>query len=153
MVWNGGEDEDEEWEMDGNGKWMGMGNGFPSLQRRGGRAIKKKFPFRKGRGRGGRSHTMYQNAFRNVTCKRPPPSAPLRWLRSILLMAQPPLLFQEGNPSSISHSPFRILHFPFLISHVSLLISLSLSHSPFAFPDPLSRPRVTSARRGADARG
>ena len=31
-----------------NGKWMGMGNGFPSLQRRGGRAIKKKSPFRKG---------------------------------------------------------------------------------------------------------
>src|SRR2546426_12584646 len=28
---------------------------FPSLQRRGGRAIKKKFPFRKRRGRGGRS--------------------------------------------------------------------------------------------------
>src|SRR2546425_1005184 len=26
-----------------------------------------------------------------------PPSAPLRWLRSILLMAQPPLLHKEGN--------------------------------------------------------
>src|SRR5882724_13340389 len=25
------------------------------------------------------------------------PSAPLRWLRSILLMAQPPLLHKEGN--------------------------------------------------------
>src|SRR5258705_6181319 len=122
---------------------MGTGNGFPSLQRRGGRAIKKKLPFRKGRGRGGRSHTMYQNAFRNVTCKRPPPSAPLRWLRSILLMAQPPLLFQSvPGGESIFHFAFSIFHshFPFLISHVSLLISLSLSHSLFALPDTLSRP-------------
>ena len=29
------------------------------------------------------------------------PSAPPRWLRSFLLMAQPPLLFKEGNSRSM----------------------------------------------------
>src|SRR5207244_5589606 len=33
------------------------------------------------------------------------PSAPLRWLRSIFLMAQPPLLFQEGNTLSLPPCP------------------------------------------------
>src|SRR5437867_2554399 len=50
--------------------WPGA---FPSLKRRGGCAIKKccEATFERRR-RGGRSHTMFQNAFGNVTCERPP---------------------------------------------------------------------------------
>ena len=33
------------------------------------------------------------------------PSAPLRWLRGIFLVAQPPLLCEEGNAASHASSP------------------------------------------------
>ena len=36
-------------------------------------------------------------AFRNTSAIPTTPSAPLRWLRIYSLMAQPPLLYQEGN--------------------------------------------------------
>jgi hypothetical protein len=52
-------------------------------------------PFRS-RGRGGRSATILQNGFRNPIAERPPRLRPLRWLRNILLMAQPPLLPRRG---------------------------------------------------------
>ena len=41
--------------------------------------------------------TSSKNAFRNTSAIRTTPSAPLRWLRIFFLMAQPPLLYQEGN--------------------------------------------------------
>ncbi len=69
-------------------------NVFPSLQRRGGRAIKKMMPKATKVGADGVVSP------RNISSQMTTPSAPLRWLRSIFLMAQPPLLFQEGNPSS-----------------------------------------------------
>src|SRR5215475_4579162 len=37
------------------------------------------------------------NAFRNTSAIPTSPSAPLRWLRIFFLMAQPPLLYQEGS--------------------------------------------------------
>src|SRR2546426_9578466 len=70
---------------------------FPSLQRRGGRAIRKKPPFRKGAA-GGVAH----KSCCETRCETWPvsdhPVCALRWLRIILLMAQPPLLCKEGNP-------------------------------------------------------
>src|SRR5467141_1771656 len=50
--WVGGEmDGSGEWV--GGGEWMGVENGFPSLERRGGCAINRIDPFLKGRRRGG----------------------------------------------------------------------------------------------------
>jgi hypothetical protein len=36
-------------------------------------------------------------AFLNTSAILTTPSAPLQWLRIFFLMAQPPLLYQEGN--------------------------------------------------------
>jgi len=44
---------------------------FPSLPRRGGRAIKKLTPFRKWRGRGGQSQVKFPNAFQKVSSGLP----------------------------------------------------------------------------------
>ena len=41
--------------------------------------------------------TSLRNAFGNTSAISTTPSAPLRWLRGLFLMAQPPLLYQEGN--------------------------------------------------------
>src|SRR5881396_807044 len=57
----------------------GAGPPFPSSQRRGGR--RPGWSVRRNRG------------FAGLTT----PSAPLRWLRSIFLVAHPPLLCEEGN--------------------------------------------------------
>src|SRR5215831_15863306 len=38
-----------------------------------------------------------KSAFRNTSSIPTTPSAPLRWLRIFFLMAQPPLLYREGN--------------------------------------------------------
>jgi hypothetical protein len=38
-----------------------------------------------------------KSAFRNTLAIPTTPSEPLRWLRIFFLMAQPPLLYQEGN--------------------------------------------------------
>src|SRR5882672_11481319 len=62
---------------------------FPSLERRGGCAINKTLPFRNGAD----GVVAHEKRFAELTT----PSAPLRWLRSIFLMAQPPLLSEEGN--------------------------------------------------------
>jgi len=44
-----------------------------------------------------RMEPLLRNAFRNTSAVPTTPSAPLRWLRIFLLMAQPPLLYQEGS--------------------------------------------------------
>src|SRR5215470_6513278 len=45
------------------------------------------------------------NAFRNTSANPTTPSAPLRWLRIFFLMAQPPLLYQEGSGAPNSFRP------------------------------------------------
>src|SRR5215467_2451974 len=40
---------------------------------------------------------LVRNAIRNTSAIPTTPSAPLRWLRRFFLMAQPPLLYQEGS--------------------------------------------------------
>src|SRR5215467_8157560 len=48
---------------------------------------------------------LLRNAFRNASAIPTTPSAPVRWLRIFVLMAQPPLLYKEGNcqPDIRSH--------------------------------------------------
>src|SRR5215813_14238517 len=48
-----------------------------------------------------------KNAFRNTSAISTTPSAPLRWLRIFFLMAQPPLLRQEGNCQPYIHSQLQ----------------------------------------------
>ncbi len=68
---------------------------FPSLQRRGGCAIKKILRSNLiSRRRGGQSGEIFRlEHFAELTT----PSAALWWLRDFLLMPQTPLLFKEGN--------------------------------------------------------
>src|SRR5215475_12865311 len=54
-----------------------------------------------------RMEPFLRNAFRNASAIRTTPSAPLRCLRIFLLMAQPPLLYQEGNSQPSIHSRIR----------------------------------------------
>src|SRR2546427_1075467 len=76
-----------------------MKEGWPCHQEKG--------PVPKWHGRGGRSQVMFRNAFLNMVCERPPRLL-LRWLRSILLMAQPPLLRKEGSTfGEFIHSCFH----------------------------------------------
>ncbi len=77
-----------------------METGFPSLQRRGGRAIKKKNPFRIGTAGVVAHKSSCGLRFETWCVSDHPVCAFQRWLRSILLMAQPPLLCKEGNPLS-----------------------------------------------------
>ena len=63
---------------------------FPSLERRGGCAAKKSCEATIARADGVVAHTK-------CSAELTTPSAPLRWLRSIFLMAQPPLLSEEGS--------------------------------------------------------
>src|SRR5215813_1156066 len=44
-----------------------------------------------------RMEPLLRNALRNTSAIPTTPSAPLRWLRIFFLMAQPPLLYQEGS--------------------------------------------------------
>src|SRR6266850_4456401 len=82
--------------------------------------------------------------------ERTTPSAPLRWLRIVLLMAQPPLLSQEGNPFSHSHSVSRShSDFPF---RFPIPIPIPTSPLSFLIPTPLSLP-LTSAQTAVNARG
>src|SRR5438128_3607803 len=87
---------------------------FPSLQRRGVRAIKKRFRSENGAD-GVVAHKLrFKMRFETLARKRRhfidgcalsglrglrPPSAALRWLRDFLLMPQPPLLRKEGMRS------------------------------------------------------
>src|SRR5437016_11633866 len=59
-------------------------NVFPSLQRRGGRAIKKTDAegHQSWHGRGGQSSKRVCNAVLDISCEMTTPSAPQRWLRS-----------------------------------------------------------------------
>jgi hypothetical protein len=52
----------------------------------------------------GMESSLLKNAFRNSSAILTTPSAPLRWLRIFLLMAQPPLLYQEGSYEPQIHS-------------------------------------------------
>src|SRR3989442_10176106 len=50
---------------------------------------------------------------RNVSAELTTPSAPLQWLRDLLLLAQPPLLFKEGkthlkNQKDPTHNVLRL---------------------------------------------
>jgi hypothetical protein len=83
---------------------------FPSLPRRGGRAIKKWSRSEKARPgwslTSGVSECVLKRVLRLTT-----PSAALRWLRDFLLMPQPPLLCKEGkvpNPERFI-TPYRPL--------------------------------------------
>src|SRR5215831_13746746 len=63
-----------------------------------------------------------KNAFRNSSSIPTTPSAPLRWLRIFFLMAQPPLLYQEGNCQPDIHSAAsfclcKATHSSFLLLH------------------------------------
>src|SRR5215470_6262962 len=51
---------------------------------------------------------LFRNAFRNTSAIPTTPSAPLRWLRIFFLMAQPPLLYQEGSGAPNSFTPYRL---------------------------------------------
>src|SRR5215831_2320990 len=51
---------------------------------------------------------LLRNAFRNISAILTTPSAPLRWLRIFFLMAQPPLLYQEGSCQPDIHSRLHI---------------------------------------------
>ena len=71
---------------------------FPSSERRGGCAIKKMLRSLLMKAQTGWSFpdNVTTSAFYIMTT----PSAPLRRLRTFFLLAQPPLLFQEGNTLS-----------------------------------------------------
>ena len=70
---------------------------FPSLQRRGGRAINKKAPFRNGADGVVAYKPRCRMRFETWCVSNHPVCAFQRRLRGILLMAQPPLLLEEGN--------------------------------------------------------
>jgi len=71
---------------------------FPSSKRRGGRAIKKKNPFRCGTAGVVAYNVRCGMRFEIWCVSDHPVCAFQRWLRSFFLMAQPPLLKEEGNP-------------------------------------------------------
>ncbi len=54
------------------------------------------------RGRGGQFSKRVCNAIRDISSEMTTPSAPQRWLRSIFLMVQPPLLCQGGDSASLA---------------------------------------------------
>src|SRR6266850_6636411 len=58
--------------------------------------IKMPRSHRRRRRRGGRSHTIFQNAARDATCERPPRPRLFR-NGNFFFMARPPLLCKEGN--------------------------------------------------------
>ena len=69
---------------------------FPSLPRRGGRAIKKYCRSEKARPGWSITSHVSECVLKRVVWLTTPAAA-LRWLRDILLMPQPPLLGKEGN--------------------------------------------------------
>ncbi|PYS17305.1 MAG: hypothetical protein DMG11_35195 [Acidobacteria bacterium] len=71
---------------------------FPSSERRGGCAIKKMLRSLLMKAQTGWS--VPDNVSRSTSTIMTTPSAPLRRLRAFFLLAQPPLLFQEGNTLS-----------------------------------------------------
>jgi hypothetical protein len=95
-------------------------NIFPSLKRRGGRDVKKRCEATFERsGRGGQLGEMFRpEDFAEPTT----PSAPLRWLRDLLLLAQPPLLFKEGKRANCPPSRF-------LDKHLTLVL-INRHHNP-----------------------
>src|SRR6266850_373305 len=75
-----------------------QGRVFPSSERRGGCAIKKMLRSLLMKAQTGWS--VPDNVSRSTFTLMTTPSAPLRRLRAFFLLAQPPLLFQEGNTLS-----------------------------------------------------
>src|SRR6266568_6815773 len=77
---------------------------FPLCKAGGGRAIKKNDAegHQSWRGRGGQFSKRVCNAIRDISSEMTTPSAPQRWLRSIFLMVQPPLLCQGGDSASLA---------------------------------------------------
>src|SRR5437867_11028924 len=78
---------------------------FPSLKRRGGRDINKKFPFRSeaaGVVSSARVLKRHSETFRRADH----PAAPFQWLRVFLLVRSHPLLFKEGKASCPHFSCF-----------------------------------------------
>ena len=69
---------------------------FPSSERRGGRAIKKKNPFRCGTA-GVVAHKVRCGMRFEIWCVSDHPVCAFQRLRSFFLMAQPPLLKEEGT--------------------------------------------------------
>src|SRR5438067_13183859 len=67
---------------------------------------------------------MFQNAFRNLSCERPPRPLHQRWLRAIFLMSRPPLLTEEGNTQSKLSSIHSHLLRPWLHSNAAPRLSL-----------------------------
>ena len=55
----------------------------------------------------GMEQSLLKDAFRNSSACLTTPSAPLRWLRVFFLMAQPPLLYQEGSCQPLIHSQLQ----------------------------------------------
>src|SRR3989449_7351982 len=75
-----------------------QGRVFPSSERRGGCAIKKMLRSLLMKTQTGWS--VPDNVTTSTFTIMTTPSAPLRWLRAFFFLAQPPLLFQEGNTLS-----------------------------------------------------
>ena len=75
-----------------------QGRVFPSSERRGGCAIKKMLRSLLMKAQTGWS--VPDNVTTSTCTIMTTPSAPLRRLRAFFLLAQPPLLFQEGNTLS-----------------------------------------------------
>src|SRR5215475_7441021 len=76
---------------------------------------------------------LLKNAFRNTSAMPTTPSAPLRWLRIFLLMAQPPLLYQEGSGAPHSFTP-------------SIIARVFLCSAPGRYPNVLCAPAAASGR-------
>src|SRR5215475_12391906 len=65
---------------------------------------------------------LLRNAFRNGSAIPTTPSAPLRWLRIFFLIAQPPLLYQEGSGAPNSFTPS--------VTARSLILEKARGHRP-----------------------
>ena len=74
---------------------------------------------------------LLRNAFRNTSAIPTTPSAPLRWLRIVFLMAQPPLLCQEGSGAPCSFTALRTeiseAHRPFSSSPSNALACVKIA--------------------------
>ena len=83
--------------MCGSGGAAVQGDLFPSLQRRGGRAIKKMIPFRKGADGVVAHKFRFGMRFERLCVSDHPVYGASVGFASFLLLPQPPLLCKEGN--------------------------------------------------------
>ena len=105
---------------------------FPSSERRGGCAIKKMLRSLLMKAQTGWS--VLDNVSTSTYTIMTTPSAPLRRLRAFFLLAQPPLLFQEGNTLSwqFIHTFYdrRYSSSNFKISSVEYMMTLQTGETP-----------------------